>query len=48
MRPILAKITTYTEIEERLSLCDLLDIHEAMDIKEEIEEWNHEQSRPKK
>jgi len=36
-RPILAKVTTFSEIDNCLSLCDLLDFHEALDIREEIE-----------
>lgn len=37
MRPIMAGKTTHTEIIEYLSLCDILDFHEAMDITEEMD-----------
>ena len=41
----MADKTTYTEIEEKLSLCDLLDLHEALDIREEIDAYAN---RPRK
>lgn len=31
--------TTYTEIDERLSLSDVMDFHEAIDIEEEIQDF---------
>ncbi|MCK5316397.1 MAG: hypothetical protein KAJ55_00705, partial [Anaerolineales bacterium] len=43
-RPILAKITTLQEIENHWSLCDILDVHEALDIQQEAEEYAN---RPK-
>ena len=33
------KKTTLQEIENHFSLCDLLDLHEAMDIEQEIQEF---------
>lgn len=39
MRLILSGKTNYTEIDERLSLCDVLDLHEALDIEEEIQDF---------
>jgi len=41
----MADKTTFTEIEEKLSLCDILDLHEALDIQEEI---NAHANRPRK
>lgn len=32
----MADKTSFTEIEEKLSLCDILDLHEALDIQEEM------------
>lgn len=32
----MADKTTFTEIEDKLSLCDILDLHEALDIQEEL------------
>lgn len=36
-RPVLAQIATLSEIQERWSLDDLLDAHEALDVKAEAE-----------
>lgn len=37
MRLIMSGKTNYTEIDNKLSLVDILDLHEALDIEEEIQ-----------
>jgi len=39
LRPVLAKKATLQEIENHWSLLDLMNINEAMDIEEEIEDY---------
>ena len=39
-RPILAGLTTLQEIETHWSFADLLDAHEVLDIKEDVEEFH--------
>lgn len=42
-RPILAGIATLEEIDRHWSLSDLLDANEALDIRDEAEEWSRAQ-----
>lgn len=42
-RPILAGIATLEEIERHWSFNDLLDAHEVLDIKEDVEEYHNRQ-----
>ena len=36
-RPIIAKVATLQEVDTYYSLCDLADVNEALDIKEDAE-----------
>jgi hypothetical protein len=38
-RPILERITTLTEVNEKWNICDLADAHEALDIKADAEQF---------
>jgi len=42
-RPILRQVATLEEIETHYTLADLLDVNEALDIQDEIDDYN----RPK-
>lgn len=44
-RPIIEKVTTLEEVERHYSLCDLLDAHEALDIKMEMQDFYSKQAK---
>lgn len=44
MRPVLAKVATLEEVRRRWTLKQLFDIHEALDIQAEAEQFEYDRA----
>jgi hypothetical protein len=44
-RPVFEGVITFTELHERVTLDDLLDLHEGLDVKEESEAFARKNSK---
>ena len=48
MRPVLAGVALLTEILDKMSIDDLADLNEALDVKEEAEAYYSKQAKGRK